>query len=102
MFRGFQFSKSTSCEEEELSPSIFVKRPRWFMQTLRDAQECIEIPRSIFRESRPSMKFPNFVVLMSIIIDSESSSVHEATNQQGWWDAMVHDDVWKIVSRPKG
>jgi hypothetical protein len=55
--------------EEELAPSISVRRPRWFMQTLRDAQEHVEAPRSIFRESRPPKKFPNFVVLMSSIID---------------------------------
>jgi hypothetical protein len=67
--------------EEELAPSSSVRRPRWFMQTLRDAQEHVEAPRSIFRESRPPKKFPNFVALMSSIIDSESSSVQEEVDQ---------------------
>jgi hypothetical protein len=72
------------------------------MQTLRDAQEHVEAPRSTFRESKPPKKFPNFVALMSSIIDSESSSVQEAADQQVWWDAMVQDDVWDIVPGPEG
>jgi hypothetical protein len=49
------------------------------MHALRDAQEHAEAPRSIFRESRPSRKFPNFMALMNRIIDSRSSNVQEAT-----------------------
>jgi hypothetical protein len=69
--------------EEELSPSSFVRRPSWYELTLRDAQEQVEAPRSTFRERRPPKKFPNFVALMSSIIDSESSSVQEATRPTG-------------------
>jgi hypothetical protein len=46
---------------------------------------------------------------MSRIIDAESSSFEEATNQQVWQDAMVEEynsimknDVWDIVLRPEG
>jgi hypothetical protein len=42
--------------EEELAPSSSVRRPRWFMQTLKDAQEHVEAPRSTVRESRPPKK----------------------------------------------
>jgi hypothetical protein len=41
----------------------------------------------------PPEKFPNFKALMSSIIDSESSIVHEVANQQVWSDAMGQDDV---------
>jgi hypothetical protein len=50
--------------EEELAPSNSIRRPRWFTQTLKDAQEHVEAPRSIFKESRPLTQFPNFVALM--------------------------------------
>jgi hypothetical protein len=79
--------------EEELAPSSSVRRPSWYELTLRDAQEKVEAPRSTFRESRPPKKFPNFMVLMSSIIDSKSSSVQEATDQQVWRDSMGQDDV---------
>jgi hypothetical protein len=72
------------------------------MQTLSDSQEHVKAPRSIFRESRPPRKFPNFVALMSSIIDSEYSSVWEVTDQQVWWDVMVQDDVRDIVPVPEG
>jgi hypothetical protein len=68
--------------EEELSPSSSVRRPSWYELTLRDAQEKVEAPRSTFRERRPPKKFPNFMVLMSSIIDSESSSVQEETTNR--------------------
>jgi hypothetical protein len=48
---------------------------------LKDAQEHVEAPRSTLRETKPPKKFPNFVALMSRIIDSESSSVQEAVDQ---------------------
>jgi hypothetical protein len=87
---------------EELTPSNSVKRPRWFMKTLRDTQKHVEAPKSIFMESRPPKKFPNFVVLMSNIVDSESSNVQEAVDQQVWTDAMGQDDVWDIVLGREG
>jgi hypothetical protein len=59
-------------------------------------------------ESRPPRKFPNYMMLMSSIIDVEPSSFEEETNQQVWWDAMVEEyasilrnDVWDIMSRPQ-
>jgi hypothetical protein len=41
------------------------------------------------------------MALMSSIIDSESSNVQEAANQQVRWNAMVNDDVWDIVPGPE-
>jgi hypothetical protein len=76
---------------------------------LRDAQEHVETPRSTFRESKPPKKFPDYMALMSNILDSEPSSFQEAADQQVWWDAMVEEytsimknDVWDIVPRSEG
>jgi hypothetical protein len=76
---------------------------------LWDAQKHVEPPKSTFRESRPPRKFPQYMALMTSIIDSEPSSYEEAANQQVWQDAMVEEhnsimrnDVWEIVSRPEG
>jgi hypothetical protein len=44
------------------------------MQTLKDAQEHVEAPRSTLRESKPLKKFPNFKALMTKVIE-------EAANQ---------------------
>jgi hypothetical protein len=95
-------SQPSGEEEERSTPSSSVRRPRWFMQTLRDAKEHVEAPSSTFRESRPPKKFPNYMALMSSIIDSESSSVQEATDQQVWRNAMMEDDVWDIVPGSEG
>jgi len=38
---------------------------------LRDAQEHVEDPRSTFRESNTSKKFPNYMPLMTKIIEDE-------------------------------
>ena len=43
-FNLIAFFLATNC-------AITVRKPRWFTQTLRDAQEYVEAPRSTFRES---------------------------------------------------
>jgi hypothetical protein len=48
---------------------------------LRDAEEHVETLESTFKESRPSKKFPEYMALMSNILDSEPSSFQEAANQ---------------------
>jgi hypothetical protein len=63
---------------------------------LRDAQEYVGVPRSTFRESKPLKKFPNYMALMSSIIDSESSSFQERANQQVWRDAIVEEYTSKM------
>jgi hypothetical protein len=56
--KGEQCSKTFSSwsqpsgGEEELAPSSPIKRPKWFMQTLKDAQKHVEAPRSTFGESK--------------------------------------------------
>jgi hypothetical protein len=84
-------------EKRELAPSSSVKRPSWYEMTLIDAQEQEEAPRSTLRESRPSMKFPNFMALICSVIDSMTSSVQGAADQQGWRDASMQYDMCDIV-----
>jgi hypothetical protein len=67
--------------EEQSTPSTSVRRPRWFEQTLQDAQEHVEPPRTTFRESRPPQKFLTYMDLMTNMIDSEPSNFEEAPNQ---------------------
>jgi hypothetical protein len=55
---------------------------------LRDVGEA---PRSVVKENMPPKKFPNYMALMSGIIDVESSNSKEETNQKVWRDDMVED-----------
>jgi hypothetical protein len=48
-----------SGRKEDLSPSIPIRKPKWYELTLMDAQEKVEDPRKTLRESRPSTKFQN-------------------------------------------
>lgn len=71
--------------------------------------EGFATPRGTFRESKRPHKFSSYVALMSQIIESEPSSVEEATSQQVWKDAMAKEyqsilknDLWDIVPRPEG
>jgi hypothetical protein len=92
--KGEQSSQTSSVGSQpsdgkrELAPSSSVKRPSWYEMTLMDAQEQEEAPRSTLRESRPSMKFPNFMALICIVIDSITSSVQGEVDH-GWRDASV-------------
>lgn len=79
--------------KEELAPSSSVRRPNWYELTLMDAQEHVEAPRSIDRESKPPKKCPYSRALMCRIVDSETSNIQGVVNQQGWRDSIVQDDV---------
>jgi hypothetical protein len=91
-------------------PSTFVRRRlKWLEQTLRDAQEHVEAPRSTFKGSRPSRPFLSYMELMSDIIDSKPTSFEEAAGHRVWRDAMTEEyasimknDVWDIVPRLEG
>jgi hypothetical protein len=63
-------------------------------------------PRSVVEERMPLKKFPNYMELMSSIIDAEPSRFEEVVDQKVCQDAMVEEytsitrnDVWDIVSR---
>ena len=60
-----------------------LRRPSWYELTLMDVQEHVEAPRSTDRESRPPKKCPYFKALMCSIINSKTSNVQGATDQQG-------------------
>lgn len=84
------------------------KRPLWARKTMQEAEKYAA-PRGTFRESKRPQKFPSYVALMSHIIESEPSSVEEASNQKVWRDAMteeyqsiIKNDVWDVVPRPEG
>jgi hypothetical protein len=83
--------------KRELAPFSFVRRLRWYMMTLMDAQEKEEAPRSTLRERKPLTKFANFMALICSIIDSVTSSIQGAADQRCWRDASERDDVCDIV-----
>ena len=76
-------------EEEPPFPTNSIMRPRWFTQTLRDAQEHVKALGTTFKGSKPSKKFPNYMALISNNIDSKPSSFQmQQTNRFGgmpWW-----------------
>jgi hypothetical protein len=49
------------------------------------------------RESKPSTKISNFMALICSVINSETSSIHEAVDQQSWRNVSMQDDVCDIV-----
>jgi hypothetical protein len=85
---------------------ILVRRLGWLLSTLRDVGEA---PGSVVKECMTSRKFPNYMELMSSIIDVEPSSFEEAIDQHVWWDAMVEEytsimrnGFWEIVPSQEG
>jgi hypothetical protein len=64
--------KQPSNEKRELSPSCSVRNPNWYEMILMDSQEQVEAPRNTLRESRISMKFPNFRALICYVIEEEN------------------------------
>lgn len=76
-----------------------VETPR---SIVMDAQEHVETPRSIIRERKPPKKCPYFRALICSIIDSKTSTVQGATDQQSWRDSIVQDNVCDIVLRSEG
>jgi hypothetical protein len=97
--KGEQSSQTSSVGSQpsdgkrELAFSSSVRRSSWYEMTLMDAQEQEEAPKSTLRESRPLMKFPNFMALICSIIDYVTSSIQGVADQQGWRDASEQDDV---------
>ena len=52
---GQPSNKDEEEQQQQEAPSTSTrKKPRWFLQTLKDAQEHVGAPRSTFKESRPS------------------------------------------------
>jgi hypothetical protein len=59
------------------------KRPKWFRDTLQDA-EGHAAPSGTFRERKRPHRFSSYMTLMSHIIDSKPSSYEEVAGQQVW------------------
>lgn len=65
--------------------------------TLRDAREHDDAPKSTFKESRSSEKYPYSRALWCSISSSKPSSFEGAAKQQVWRNAIMVDDMWDIV-----
>lgn len=84
------------------------KRPLWARNTMQEAKQ-FATPRGTFRESKRPQRFSSYAALMCNLIETEPSSVEEASKQQVWKDEMdeeyqsiIKNDVWDIVPRPEG
>ena len=84
------------------------KRPLWLHDTLHDIEIKVPIQKS-FRERKQPCRCQGYVVSLSTMIQVEPSSFEEAVKKQVWKDAMAEEyesimknDVWDVVSRPKG
>eukprot|EP01018_Ginkgo_biloba_P023326 Gb_30542 [translate_table: standard] len=106
-------TRSSDKDEQEESPPQEVtsrkRKPRWFLQTLKEAKEHVESPKRVVRESKAPERFCSYMALVSSISESEPSTFEEAIDQKVWRDAMVEEynsimknDVWEIVPRPEG
>jgi hypothetical protein len=74
-----------------VAPCTSVRTPRRFSDTLRDAHEHVETPRSTFRERKPPKKFLHNTALMNNILDFKPSNFQEAIDQHVWQDGMVEE-----------
>jgi hypothetical protein len=85
------------------------RKPKWLQDTLKEAHGYVGNPRKAVRESKPPKRFCSYLAMVSNICESEPSTFEEVVDQQVWKDAMVEEynsimknDVWEVVSRPKG
>jgi len=99
----------SSASTKTIFPSILVKRHKWFTQTVHEANEKVGELKTSCGVSLPPRKFPDYVALMSSIIDSKPCNYEEGECEKVWWDAMLEEynyilknDVWEIISRPVG
>lgn len=84
------------------------KKPMWLQSTLQYVQGNAA-HHGNFREKKCPKNYLGYVALMCHIVDSKPYEYEEETCQQVWNDAMtkeyqsmMNDNVWEIVSRPKG
>jgi hypothetical protein len=59
------------------------RKPRWLHTTLKDAQENVENPKRIVRESKAPKRFCSYMALMSSIRESKPSTYEEADRTIG-------------------
>lgn len=64
------------------------RKPRWFWETLKEAQEVVGRPKWLVRESRLLERLGGFV---ADIVETKPSCFEEAIRQQIWRDAMMEE-----------
>lgn len=95
------------CPATEAEADSRNKRPKWLLETLKEAK-ATGAPSRVVRESRQPERFSSYIALVTDIIETEPSIYEEAASQQVWREAMVEyssiikNDVWEIVPRPEG
>jgi hypothetical protein len=54
--------------------------PRWFQETLKEAKENLEEPKSQIRESRPPVRLGSYLALVTSISDTEPQTFAQAVD----------------------
>jgi hypothetical protein len=57
------------------------RKTEWAKQTLREAQEYVDAPRTSVRESRAPQRFSNYMALMRELLEAKPSNFEEASQQ---------------------
>ena len=94
--------------EEVPNEMISRKRnPSWARDVIEEAKG-LRITEGTARERKNPKSYPNYMALMSDLVDKEPTCFEDATKHKEWVDAMVEEyqsiiknDVWKIFPRPK-
>ena len=83
------------------------RNPSWARDIIEEARR-LGIPEETTKERKKPNSYPNYMDLMSDIVDKEPTFFEDVTKQKEWVDAMVEEyqsiiknDVWEIVPRPK-
>jgi hypothetical protein len=85
------------------------RKPRWFQETLKEARENVGEPKIQIKESRPLVRFREYLELVMSIRDTEPQTFVQEVDHQVWreamveeYDSIVRNDVWEVVLRPMG
>jgi hypothetical protein len=111
----FTYAQTSEQDEEHVAPPVHDtplsrrKKTRWVEQTVREAQEYVDAPRTSVRESRAPHRYSIYMAQMRELLEAKPSNFQEALQQQVWRDAMVEEyasimknDAWEVVPRLEG
>ena len=83
------------------------RKPTWAHEVIKE-EKIHGVPEGTIRERKRPKSYPNYMALMSDLVDKEPTCFEESTRNKLWVDAMIEEyqsiiknDVWEIVRRPK-
>jgi len=94
-----QRSKDETQGHEETAPQEVTsgkRKPRWFLETLKESKEYVGETQRLIRERREPERFGSYLAMVTSITDSKP------TNFSHEYDSIMHNDVWEVVARLEG